>query len=306
MTETVTAVIPTVGRPSLYRAVETVLSQTHPVREVIVVADTDRPVTLPPDNRVALIRNETCVGPARSRQTGIDAATGTVIALLDDDDEWLDTKIEHQLNKASDFTDRRWVISCRAMVVGPDHQQRIWPRHLIAPGQPVADYLFRFTELRTGAAELQSSTLCFPIELAHAVRWDAHAGAAHDEASWLLAAQRRYPRLEIVHVADVLSKYVVQQLSVSRDIADHTDAYIAWGLEYLAEESPRVLGDYLATSPVSAAVSANSLRGVTQSLCAAIRYGRPGPYALGYAVVNAGRVVANSVRNRTPPKAGKT
>ena len=41
MTPTVSAVIPTIGRPSLTRAVQSVLNQTQAVAEIIVVADTD-------------------------------------------------------------------------------------------------------------------------------------------------------------------------------------------------------------------------------------------------------------------------
>ena len=52
-----------------------------------------------------------------------------------------------------------------------------------------------------------------------------------------------------------------------------------------------MLGDYLCTSPVSAAVSARSLRGVRHSLRSAFRHGRPGPFALGYAILNAARIV---------------
>jgi hypothetical protein len=47
---------------------------------------------------------------------------------------------------------------------------------------------------------------------------------------------------------------------------------------------PRALGDYVCASPVSAAVSARSLRGVRRSLQSAFRHGRLGPFAVGYAV----------------------
>jgi len=97
MNPTVSAVIPTIGRPSLGRAVQSVLGQTRPVAEVIVVADTDAPVPLPPDDRSTLLRGAFRSGPAPCRQLGIDAARGSVIALLDDD-EWYATKLARQLN----------------------------------------------------------------------------------------------------------------------------------------------------------------------------------------------------------------
>jgi hypothetical protein len=291
VTPTVSAVIPTVGRPSLGRAVCSVLDQTRPVAEVIVVADTAGPVPLPPDDRITLLRTDFRRGPARCRQLGIDAARGSVIALLDDDDEWYSTKMERQLDVVDAQSGAYWIVSSRMTVLGPGARRRTWPRRLIEPGESITEYLFRFTDLGFGGAALQTSTLCFPTDLARKVRWDAHAGAAHDEPSWLIRAQRAIPDLRVVQLPDVLSTYSVQDTSVSRDPSDCTDKYIEWGLQYLSGESPRVLGDYLCTSPVSAAVSAGSLRGVRRSLRSGLRYGRPGPFALGYAVLSAARIV---------------
>jgi glycosyltransferase involved in cell wall biosynthesis len=297
MTPVVSAVIPTLGRPSLGRAVHSVLDQTRPVAEVIVVADTDAPVRLPPDDRIMLLRAGVGNGPARCRQLGIDAARGSVIALLDDDDEWYSTKLERQLDVVDAKAGGHWIASSRMVVLGPGTRQRTWPRRLIEPEDSVADYLFRFTDLGFGGAALQTSTLCFPTELAREVRWDAHAGAAHDEPSWLIRVQRAIPDLRVVQLPEVLSSYNVQDTSVSRDRADRTDSYIEWGLRYLATESPRVLGDYLCTSPVSAAVSAGSLGGVQRSLRSALRRGRPGPFALAYAVLSAARIVLHSAES---------
>jgi hypothetical protein len=145
---------------------------------------------------------------------------------------------------------------------------------------------------------LQTSTLCFPAELARKVRWDAHAGAAHDEPSWLIRVERAIPDLRVIQLPDVLSTYNVQYPSVSRDSSsDRTDSCIEWGLQYLSTESPRVLGDYLCTSPVSAAVHAHSLRGVRRSLRSAFRHGRPGPFAVAYALLNAARIVLDSAES---------
>jgi glycosyltransferase involved in cell wall biosynthesis len=292
MTPTVTAVIPTIGRPSLSRAVQSVLDQTCPVDEIIVVADTDGPVPLPPDDRITLLRNAFRGGPARCRQLGIDAAQGSVIALLDDDDQWYATKLARQLAAVESAAGADWIASSRMAVLGPGTQRRTWPRRLIEPGESVAEYLFRFNELRFGGAVLQTSTLCFPVELAREVRWDAHAATTHDEASWLIQVERTIPDLRVIQLPDVLSTYNVSDASVSRDSLDRTDEYVEWGLQYLSTESPRLLGDYLCTSPVSAAVHARSLAGVRRAVSSAVRHGRPGPFALAYAALSAARIVA--------------
>jgi len=186
-------------------------------------------------------------------------------------------------------------------VLGPGIRRRIWPRRLIKPEESVTDYLFRFTDLRFGGAALQTSTLCFPTDLARKVRWDAHVGAAHDEPTWLIQVQRAIPDLRVIQLPDVLSTYAVQDTSASRDPSDCTESYIEWGLHYLSMESPRVLGDYLCTSPVSAAVSARSLRGVLRALQSAFRHGRPGPFAVGYAVLSAARVVLRRAKSAVRP-----
>lgn len=291
VTSSVSVVIPTVGRPSLGRAVESVLRQSQPVSEIIVVADTERQVDLPSDERITLLRNDSPGGPAPCRQRGIDAARGSVIALLDDDDEWYPEKLQRQLAVVSSGGDPWWVVSSRIAVLGPGDRRRIWPRRLVQPRQSIADYLFRFRGLRSGGAVLQTSTLCFPSELARAVRWDLHTDAIHDEPSWLITVQRTIPGLRVIQLPDVLSIYNVSGHSVSRDASDRTDDYIAWGLDYLEAESPRILGDYLCTSPVSAAVSAGSVGGVRRSVQAAVRYGRPGLPAFNYAAMSAARIM---------------
>jgi glycosyltransferase involved in cell wall biosynthesis len=278
----------------LGRAVQSVLDQTRPVDEIIVVADTDTPVTLPSDARITLSVNRFREGPAKCRQLGIDAARGSVIALLDDDDEWHRTKLERQLGAVGDAeAGTHWIASSRVVALGPGDRRRIWPRRIIEPAGSVAEYLFRFSDLRFGGAVLQTSTLCFPADLGRMIRWDAHVGTVHDEPSWLLDVQRAVPDVRVIQLPDVLSTYNVANASVSRQRSDRTGSYIDWGLEYLRSESARVRGDYLCTSPVSAAVSAGSLRGVRCSLQSAFRHGRPGPCAVGYAVLSAARIVLN-------------
>ena len=95
----------------------------------------------------------------------------------------------------------------------------------------------------------------------------------------------------MVQLPEPLSITTSTDPSVSRDPSDRTDTYIAWGLQYLGTESPRLLGDYLCTSPVSAAVSARSLAGCDGRCGRPLRHGRPGPFALAYAAINAARIV---------------
>ena len=100
----VSAVIPTYGRqPEFLReAVESVKEQTYDEIELVVVDDSSEEVSAfvdgDPDFRAVrrvLDREHNGVGGARN--SGIDASTGDLIAFLDDDDRWLPTKVERQV-----------------------------------------------------------------------------------------------------------------------------------------------------------------------------------------------------------------
>jgi glycosyltransferase involved in cell wall biosynthesis len=90
----VSAIIPTYNRRKyVERAVESVLSQTVPVDEVIVVDDgsSDGTADLLEESygsRIRVIRQQN-TGVAGARRTGILAASGEWIAFLDSDDAWM-------------------------------------------------------------------------------------------------------------------------------------------------------------------------------------------------------------------------
>ncbi len=100
-TATVSVVIPTFNRASVVtRALESVLLQTRPPDELLVVDDGSTDDTAErvraelPGVRVIEQENR---GVSAARNAGIRAATGTWIALLDSDDEWLPEKLDRQL-----------------------------------------------------------------------------------------------------------------------------------------------------------------------------------------------------------------
>jgi len=99
----VSVVIPTRDRPQLLeQAVRCVLGQTYPgPLECLVVFDRTTPV-LPshessPLRRLCALSNARTPGLAGTRNTGVEAATGELVAFCDDDDEWLPDKLEVQL-----------------------------------------------------------------------------------------------------------------------------------------------------------------------------------------------------------------
>ena len=102
MTEpSISVVIPAFrAERTIQRAMDSVLAQTKPASEIIVVDDGS------PDNQAAIVSQ---YGPpvillrqangktAVARNTGIERATGDFVAFLDADDYWEPEKLERQL-----------------------------------------------------------------------------------------------------------------------------------------------------------------------------------------------------------------
>ena len=101
MTETVSVVIPAFNAERFVRdAVESVLAQTHPSVECIVVddgsLDSTAEVVRGYGSGVRLIQQEN-LGVAAARNRGAAEANGELLAFLDADDLWVSTLLERQL-----------------------------------------------------------------------------------------------------------------------------------------------------------------------------------------------------------------
>ena len=102
-TPRISTVIPVYDRSMrlLGEAIDSVLGQTHPVDEIIVVDDGSADPVAPwlgdryGDRVIALRQDNAGIGPARN--LGLEHATGDLITFLDSDDLWLPDKTEVQL-----------------------------------------------------------------------------------------------------------------------------------------------------------------------------------------------------------------
>ena len=98
----ISAIIPTYNRRAhVIKAIDSVLSQTVPVSEVIVVDDgssdgTGEAISSRYGSKVKLILQKNS-GVSAARNRGISSATCEWIAFLDSDDVWLSAKIENQI-----------------------------------------------------------------------------------------------------------------------------------------------------------------------------------------------------------------
>jgi len=107
----ISVVIPTFKRPqSLNRAICSILKQTYTNWEIIIVDDNNEDSTFRMDTeefmlaysgdlRIRYIKHKQNLGGGLARNTGVEHANGKFIAFLDDDDEFLPTKLEKQIEK---------------------------------------------------------------------------------------------------------------------------------------------------------------------------------------------------------------
>ena len=103
----VSVIIPTYKRSDkIGNAIESVLKQTYKNIEIIVIDDNAKnleerkkteEVIKKYGNKLIYIQNKDNLGGARTRNIGIQKAKGNYIAFLDDDDEFMEEKIEKQM-----------------------------------------------------------------------------------------------------------------------------------------------------------------------------------------------------------------
>ena len=109
----ITTIIPTIGRPTLARAVDSVLSQAlgGDALEVIVVNDSGNPLPQAPwqeDSRVRVIDTQRH-GPSVARNTGAALARGRYLYFLDDDDHMRPGAFQALCHLAQQHPEAAWL-----------------------------------------------------------------------------------------------------------------------------------------------------------------------------------------------------
>lgn len=293
---TVAAVIVTIGRPELRAAVESVVDQTYPVSEILVVADTESELDLPTDPRVRVLRIGPGAGAGVGRQHGIEAASSTVVALLDDDDLWLPGKIE-RLMALVDGREGDWIAASRAEARGLPHGSEIWPERVIGPDEGLVEYLFKKRQVRGGFGFVQSSCIAFPRDLALAVPFDPSL-RFHQDIGWLVDVAHARPGIRLLQAEEPLTVYTVVPStgSVSQQIRAYES--VEWARDRLQVDGSRILGDFILTQSLILAQRSGSLRSVRDVIRAGLRHGNPGWPARVYAGAVVARTATAKLRRR--------
>jgi glycosyltransferase involved in cell wall biosynthesis len=252
-------VIATLGRPTVVAAVASALAQNYAVEAVVVVIDGSRDMVqasrILDEHRVELVALGSRHGLPFARNAGISRLSTDLVALLDDDDEWLPAKLQLQMER---FLQMRAagtvhpVIGCRAVIQDAARKEiTIAPERLIQSHQRVGDYLFRRRRIRPRETVLGASMLVFDRALAQIVAFDSTL-TRHDDWDWLLRVGARTD-VGISHVPEVGIRYTVQASanSARRGWGDS----VAWPFAHSAFMSPREQGDFLlcVTAPIAVA-----------------------------------------------------
>ena len=202
-TPLVSVIVPTIRRPTLVlRAVRSVLAQTWSNLELIVLVDGPDPATVHAlaavvDRRLRILQNPVSRGAGAARNQAASVAAGAWLAFLDDDDEWLSTKLALQMAAADPAT----LVSCRCEVRTPRGVQ-VWPRRLPRIAEPVDDYLYLRRSPWRG-----ESYLATPTFLLSAAMFAASGGfgeSAQNEDTTLLLRVTKRCGGRIVMLPDVL------------------------------------------------------------------------------------------------------
>jgi len=107
--ELISVVVPAYNREaSIARSIHSVLRQTWPHMEVIVIDDCSQDGTVAvveaiADPRVRIVRMERNGGPSVARNRGIAEASGRWVAFQDSDDEWLPDKLNQQMARIAEM-----------------------------------------------------------------------------------------------------------------------------------------------------------------------------------------------------------
>lgn len=221
MNETISVIIPAYNAEQYIRAaIQSVLAQTHPAQEIIIVDDgstdgtrqaveelqkqrgSDAPVI-----RYIYQQNQ---GPAAARNTGIKNAVGDYVAFLDADDRWLPARLERQMAVLRTRPDAGLVCSGRLRV-----DEFTGRKTIDCAGSKFSFSNDSYRDLWThGNYVVTSSVLARKrcLEEAGGFDEDPRVLGSEDAEMWLRVAEK----FQIVYVNEPLVEYLVRQGGMNR------------------------------------------------------------------------------------------
>lgn len=252
----VSVIIPTYNHAHfLGRALQSVINQTHPNWEAIVIDNhsrdnTEEIVRSYRDPRITLLKIQNKGVISASRNMGIRAARGEWIAFLDSDDLWYPAKLEHCLAKLDEGFDlvchgERWLGEGRdrEMFYGPE--ARASYQSLLFDGNCIS----------TSAVVVRREHL----EAAGGFDEDPDVITAEDYDLWLRLA-RKGARIGFVH--EILGEYLIHGGNQSKAVLRNMEAVMCVVRKHFAELKVDTLAKRLSARRREAIVYYSGARGL--------------------------------------------
>ena len=199
----------------LIRAVNSILSQSYKDIEIIVVNDAPEDEELSREIGLALNRcspkikyivHEKNRGACAARNTGIQYARGEYIAFLDDDDEWVENKLELQLKVA--VAENASLVYCSYYSIGKNGEITI--KH------PNMKYIKGDTDYQKLLCFNYVGSTSFPLIRADALRkvngFNEKLQSSQDHEVWLKIAKH----YKIAFIDTPLVKYYYSEIAITR------------------------------------------------------------------------------------------
>jgi glycosyltransferase involved in cell wall biosynthesis len=235
------------------RAVRSALQQTLREIEVIVVVDGEegcasaRAIAGLDDGRVRCLEERQQVGGAEARNIGIRSARSGWIALLDDDDEWLPSKLGLQMKAISGYTgEKQLAITCQHIYRAEGAEDVIRPRRLPRPGEAPSEFMFDYL------CYFQTSTFVCSKELMLKIPFTKNLPFFQD-IDWFLRAMRE-PTVQLLVVAKPLCIYYVPEKRATITSGVKWKARVDWGRANRHLMSKRSYSRFIVGSCVGPAV----------------------------------------------------
>jgi len=198
----------------LKEALESVAAQTYRDSELVIVDDASPidivPIVegvegLPP---ARILRNAVNMGHAESRNVGIRAAEGELIAFLDHDDIWLPQKLARQVGVLEENPDAAMVF-CDVEVFGPHAKGLYIDQRTVPPRPSLIWFLTHRNCVITVSAVLVRKQALLDIGL-----FDSRYSTCDDFDAWI----KILSRAPIVRLPETLARYRLHEHNVNYSV----------------------------------------------------------------------------------------
>jgi glycosyltransferase involved in cell wall biosynthesis len=274
----------------LSQAVESAVRQAGVDHEIIVVVDgthelLERVREILPPSVIAITTGQSSNGNI-ARNLGVAHASGDYVAFLDDDDVWLEGKLQKQLAAAAG--DNRWVSMCALETFGLQNGKR-WPARAPRTSEQITDFLFLREHLRSRPRYLQVSTWLAPRDLFIEFPFDETL-RIHQDFDWVIKAVIDHG-VRIDFLDEVLSLYRMNPANSVSANSKWSDS-LTWATSNSRVFTPKARADFVLLISQAFAIRDNNYRASLGTIVLAFKIGTP---SLRAVAVSGARVIKMAV-----------